>query len=177
MKIVADTSALLSLAMTTLLENSLKLLEVCTTKEIEVELKELGKYADQEGKAAATLLNTINSRRIRVINVRRQHKIEELITADINHGEASCFIACLEHGISTILIDDANAIHSLENIAEAKKIKLKLSVAVLVELLNKGVITKNKAKLAIRKMIETRGWEGGALEVLIKKHLKDVFRY
>ncbi len=173
MKAIIDTSALLSLSMVGILEDSLKIIEAYTTNQIKSELEELSKYRDQEANAALKLLNFIKNNKIKIINIDNS-KIEELTKSDVDSGEASCMVACVENKIQLLIIDDADAIYELESLASEKEIKLKLSVAVIVDLLRKKLIAKNKAKSAINKLISTRRWEGGVLEVLIKRYLKGI---
>lgn len=66
-------------------------------------------------------------------------------------GEASCLALCIMKKIPFLITDDADAAYSLGKIAMQKEIKIRICVAILIELIKK------------------RSWEGGVLEVLTKK--------
>ncbi len=94
-----------------------------------------------------------------------------MLSGDVNRGEAECLVCCIEQKINVLVMDDVSAAYCLEGIAIANGIGIKISVAVLVEMQRQGIITKKELKNAIKKLIERRGWEGGALEILAKKYL------
>ena len=165
---VIDTSALISLEMIEALEESFKIVEMVIPKAVESEIREMQKYSDIEGLAAK---NIIKKGIIKTAKIKDHRKVENLLSKDVDKGEAECFACCLEQKISTLMTDDVDAAYRLEGLAIAKEIKIKLSIAVLVELHRTKLLSKSELKTCIRKLIKTRKWEGGALEVLCKKYL------
>jgi len=65
-----------------------------------------------------------------------------------------------------------NAGYHLEGLAVSKDIKMRISVAVIIELLKQKIITKKKVVAYINKLIKIREWEGGALEMLAKRYMQ-----
>jgi len=168
---VIDTSSLISLEMIGALEKSFKIVEVLIPKAVELEIKEMKKYDDKEGLAAKNVLKWVKKSQIKTIKIKKQENVESILSKDVDRGKAECFACCLEQRINTLIMDDVNAAYRLEGLAIAKGIKIKLSVAVLVELHRKKLLNKNELKTCIKKLIKTRKWEGGALEILCKKYL------
>lgn len=170
-KVVMDTSSLVSLEMVGLLRQALKIVEITIPKVVAGELEEISKFPDPKGKAAETILKLINERKISVVKVRARRKVDGLLSSGVDEGEASCFVCCVENGIENLIMDDVDAAYELEGRALASEIKLKISAAVIIELMRKETISKKRAASAIKKMVKLRGWEGGVLEVLAKKYL------
>jgi hypothetical protein len=52
-------------------------------------------------------------------------------------------------------------------------IELRICVAILIELIKSNMISKPDARQRLEMLIEKRGWEGGVLEVLVKRYLED----
>jgi len=172
MKAVLDTSALISLEVSGLLPDALKLLDVTIPPTVFEELKELSKFDDIEGKSASRTIGLVKDGRIIKHKVGGKKNVEKLLSSDVDVGEAECFMCCLKEGIKLLVLDDVDAAYSLEGLAKSQNIKLKISVAVIVELVNRNLIKRKKAYSAVKKMVKVRRWEGGVLEVLSEKYLK-----
>jgi predicted nucleic acid-binding protein len=170
-KVVMDTSSLVSLEMVGLLRRALKITEITIPAVVAEELKEISKFSDPKGKAAENISKLIDERKISVVKIRARKKVDGLLSSDVDEGEASCFVCCVENGIENLVMDDVDAAYELEGRALASEIKLKISAAVIIELMRKKVISKKRSASAIKKMVKLRGWEGGVLEVLAKKYL------
>jgi len=173
-RVVMDTSSLVSLGMIGFLEKSLKIIEIVVPKAVVDELREINKYSDKEGKSAEEALKLVKNDRIKAVKVKGTKKINSLLSSDVNIGEAECFVCCLEEKIKTLIMDDVGAAYKLEGLAIAENIKMKISVAVLVELMKRKIITKKQAVSGIKNMVKTREWEGGVLEVLSKKYMGEL---
>ncbi len=171
---VMDTSSLVSLEMVGLLGQALKIIQVSVPSVVVKELVEISKFSDPEGKAAENVLRLIKERRILVVKVRAKKRVSELLSSEVDEGEASCLVCCAENGIENLIMDDVDAAYELEGVALAGEIKLKISVAVIVELVRRKIISREKAASAIGKMVRIREWEGGVLEVLAKRYLRYV---
>lgn len=170
-KVVMDTPSLVSLEMVGLLRRALKIVEITIPRVVAGELKEISKFSDPKGKAAENILKLIDERKISVVKVRARKKVDGLLSSEVDEGEASCFVCCVENGVETLIMDDVDAAYELEGRALASEIKLKISAAVIIELMRKGVISKKRAASGIKKMVKLREWEGGVLGVLAKKYL------
>jgi predicted nucleic acid-binding protein len=117
--VVMDTSSLVSLEMVRILKKCLKTIKITIPTSVEGELKELSKYTDREGKASKEILKLIK-------------KVESLLSADVNEGEAECLVCCLENRINLLVMDDVDAAYRLEGLAIANNIKMKISVANII---------------------------------------------
>jgi len=173
-KVVMDTSSLVSLEMVGLLGQALKIAEITIPKVVSSELGEISKFSDPKGKATENISKLINERKISVVKVRAKKKVGGLLSSDVDEGEASCLVCCVENGIGNLIMDDINAAYELEGMALASEVRLKISAAVTVELMRKRLISKERSASAIKKMVKLGEWEGGVLEVLAKKYLKYV---
>ncbi len=173
-KIVMDTSSLISLQMIGILQQSFKIMKIIIPKAVEKEINEISSYKDMEGKSADKILEHIKNGIIEVVGVKNKKKVENLLSRNINFGEAECFVACLEQNVSILIMDDVDAAYSLEGLTIANRIKIKISVAVLIELWKEKIITKSELKSFVDSLIKIREWEGGVLEVLGRKYLENM---
>lgn len=171
-KVVMDTSSLVSLEMIGLLRRALKMVEITVPKVVVEELEEIGKFSDPEGKAADSVLKLANERKILAVEIRNVKEVNRLLSSDVDKGEASCLVCCVENGIKNLIMDDVDAAYELEGMSLAGEVKLKISVAMIVELMRKKIISKRTAASGIKKMVKLRGWEGGVLKVLATKYLE-----
>lgn len=176
MKAVLDTSALISLSCAEMLRKSVELLECSLPSEVHSELRELSKYDDAEGNAASCVLEMISEGMLIQFAIAHKENVEALISADVQHGEASCFVLCVERKISLLILDDIDASFALSNKAHVQGISIRISVAVAVELCRQGRISKSQLKTVVGKLIKQRRWEGGILEVLAQNYLNNTKR-
>ncbi len=170
-RVVIDTSALISLEVVEIMEKLFEIAEVIIPQAVEEEIIKLGRFRDEEGLAARRIAKFIEKKRIKVRRVKSGEKVARILSRNVNAGEAECFVCCLEQNVRTLIIDDVDAAYDLESISIASGIKLKLSAAVLVELYRKKLLSKKELRRKIRKLIKTRRWESNALETLCKKYL------
>lgn len=172
-KSVYDTSAIISLASINLLEKSLKILKIFITNEVLDEINNMSKFKDIKGTSANKILRLIKEKKINVIKVSKDKTL--LFTSkDVDKGEASCFSACIENEIKSLVIDDIDAAYSLQDLARIKGIKIRISVAIITELLKAKLMTKEESIKAIKNLIKIREWEGGVLEVLAERYLRGI---
>jgi len=174
MKVVMDTSSLISLELIGALRNILQITNITAPSAVRNELTEIGKYKDLESKAAKKILEMMNRKSKEVIEIKNAKKMEDLLSKDVNRGEAECFRCCIESGSKMLIMDDIDAAYSLESLAIANGIKIKISVAVLVELYKQNKVSRQQLKGYIKKLIKIREWEGGALEALSNRYLKNM---
>lgn len=149
--IVADTSALISLATTDVLETVLDEFELHTTEAVVTELEETASYDDQHGTAAAAVLEALDCVTV--------HESEDasLETSRIDQGEASCLAleAALEPAF--LLTDDLRALPELQALSNAQ---VAISPIVLRALVKRDVLTNEEARNQLATLIRTRDWLG-----------------
>ena len=68
-------------------------------------------------------------------------------------------------------MDDVDAAYALAGKAQARGIRIRISIAVIMELLKKGSITRDRTRALIRTMLKRRRWESSILEVLAQTYL------
>ncbi len=172
MKIVADTSSLLSLEYMSILDDALGIVEVCITDIVEDELKEIASFNDDKSKIAKKILNNINKGNIKSFHVKND-SFSKYLSRDVDSGEASCLALCISEKIRFLITDDADAAYYLGRIAMQNGIELRICVAVLIELIKSNKISKSEGKFKLENLVKKRGWEGGVLEVLVKRYFED----
>lgn len=174
MKIVFDTSSLISLEVVKLVKKAIKDLglEILVPDVVEDELEEMSKFKDEEGRAARRVKKLIESGKITRMSVKKREEVKKLLSTDVNIGEAECLVCCVENNIKNLIMDDVDAMYSLESWAKMKGITMKISVAVISQLVKEKKIKKKDALKQIKKISQIREWEGGVLETLAKKYFK-----
>lgn len=171
MKVVADTSSLMSLEFMEILSEVFSIADVYITSVVEAELKEISSFSDEKSRIAKSILKYVHDGKIKYIRIKNS-SFSSYISRNVDAGEASCLALCILKKISFLITDDADAAYSLGRIAMQKGIKIRICVAVLMELVKANKISKSEAKRKIEKLIKKRSWEGGVLEVLAKKYLE-----
>ncbi|MFP4050820.1 MAG: hypothetical protein ACLFVB_03675, partial [Thermoplasmata archaeon] len=169
MNAVFDTSALISLNTIDLLELGLENIEMITTSQVVEELEDMQGFEDRLAEEAESILSYIDEERLNVVEI-SEEKLDEVISRSVDKGEASCFICAKETKTKFLVMDDVEAASSLEAEAMREGIHQRISVAVIVELLQKGVISKRKVRKALDDLIEDRDWKGGVLELLAEEY-------
>jgi len=172
MKIVVDTSSLLSLEFMGILEDSFEITEIHITNTVEAELKEIAGYNDEKSHMAKNVLKLVSGGKIKCINIKNE-AFSKHLSRNVDAGEASCLALCILENISLLITDDADAAYYLGRIAMQKGIEVRICVAVLIELIKSNKISKSEGKFKLEKLVKKRGWEGGVLEVLVKRYLED----
>lgn len=172
MKVVADTSSLISLEFMEILGDALSVTNIYITGIVEEELKEVASFNDEKSNIAKRILKLVRYGKIKCIPV-KNGSFSKYISRNVDTGEASCLALCILEKIPFLITDDADAAYSLGRVAMQKGIKIRICVAILIELIKSGRISKSEAKGKIEKLIKKRSWEGGVLEVLVKKYLEE----
>lgn len=172
MKIVVDTSSLLSIGFMEVLDETLDIAEVCITNIVLKELKEIAGFNDEKADIAKRILKLVKSKKVECFHIKNE-SFSKYISRNVDAGEASCLALCISEKIQFLITDDVDSAYSLGIIAMQKGIKIRICIAVLVELIEKEIITRSNAKEKIEKLVEQRGWEGGVLEVLVKRYIEE----
>lgn len=170
---VADTSALVSLALSGKMELILRHVKISVPPTIKAKLEEMPRFPDEEGTAAKKALSMIESGKISLQKIAKSEEAEKLVTKNIDLGEAECFQLATERKMPAILMDDLAASYGLSEKAWKNGIRMRISAAAITELLAAGEISKGAARKALNKMIKNRKWEKTTMEYLIKKHLEE----
>lgn len=152
--IVADTSALVSLATGDTVGLVVDEFDVHTTATVLDELEATAEYDDSHGRAVRRVLD----QRDRVTS----HDIErpEIESARIDDGEATCIGVTVELDAAFLLTDDLRALPELQTLADAK---VAISPIVLQALVKRDVLTQSEAKSRLESIAETRDWLGAPI--------------
>jgi len=162
--LVADASALVSLASVSLLSLVLSEFIVVVSDVVVRELKEMSTYADTYGNAANEVLRNIDR-----IKVKKASNYQRFKTSRIDAGEASC-MEIIESGEQDYLLtDDFRALGEIEKqIGE----KVVLSPIILKVLVIRGIIDKSEALAKLNEMAEKRDWLGRPIYRYAKKYFE-----
>lgn len=172
MNLVLDTSSLLSLELMGILDDAFSIAEVYITNIVENELKEIASFKDEKSKIARRILKHVQKGNIKSFEV-KEEVFSKHISRNVDLGEASCLALCILKKIPFLITDDADAAYYLGGIAMQNGIKLRICVAVLMELIKSNKIGREEGKIKLEDLIKKRGWEGGVLEVLVRRYLED----
>lgn len=152
--IVADTSALISLATVDLLGTFLTEFDVHTTEYVLEELEDTSQYDDRHGDAAQIVLD--HQDRITT------HQISgEFTSSRVDRGEGSCALLTQELEDAEFLItDDLHALPELQTVADAK---VAISPIVLKALVQRDVLEQGEALEKLDELAERRDWLGAPI--------------
>jgi predicted nucleic acid-binding protein len=151
--IVADTSALISIASIDFLDTFLTEFNVHTTETVIEELEETSEYDDRHGDAAQTVLDNRNR-----INT---HQVKgEFTSSRVDQGEGSCALLTKEIEADFLITDDLRALPELQNVADAKAA---ISPIVLKALVKRDVLGQNEAVSKLDELAEQRDWLGAPI--------------
>ncbi len=172
MKIVVDTSSLLSLEIMDILEDTFSITEVHITGTVEEELREIASYKDEKSRSAKKILKLIHEGKIKCVHI-EDKAFSKYISRSVDAGEAFCLALFISDSIQFLITDDADAAYYLGRTAMQKGVKIRICAAVLMELIKSGRISKSEAKEKMEELIKKRSWEGGVLEVLVKRYIEE----
>ena len=161
--IVADTSALISLATADVLGSVLDEFDVHTTTIVVDELEETAEYDDPHGIAAAQVLDRLDGGTVHATT-------GDVQSTRIDAGEASCL--ALEYGLDAefLLTDDLRALPEHQPLAEAR---VAISPIVLRALVKRGVLTTDEALDRLDHVATTRDWLGAPIYHRAKRLFDD----
>lgn len=152
--IVADTSALISIASIKLLNTFLTEFNIHTTETVIEELEDTNEYNDRHGKAANHVLNHIDQITI------HQLESEGIQSSRIDQGEASCTLLTQEKDADFLITDDLRALPELQNLTDAK---VAISPIVLKALVQRNVLEQEQALQKLDELAEQRDWLGAPI--------------
>lgn len=152
--IVADTSALVTLATADVADLVLEEFDVHTTKLVIEELRETADHDDSHGRAADDVLSRIDSLVV--------HDVEGAAfrSSRIDGGEASCVALARQRDADFFLTDDLRALPELETLTEAT---VAISPFVLRALVKRDVLSSAVARDRLDQLAEARDWLGAPI--------------
>jgi len=160
--LVADTSALISLATADTLELVLGEFELHTTETVLAELDATAEYDDGHGNAAQ---NALDRRASLTVHATGNPSFE---SARVDDGEASCAALARETDADFLLTDDLRALPELQALTRAE---VAISPIVLKALVEREALTRDGATARLESMAETRDWLGAP----IYRRARDLF--
>lgn len=149
--IVADTSALVSLASIHTLDLFLSEFDVHTTETVIQELEETAGYEDRHGNAAETVLTNRDRLAVHQVNNMR------FSSSRIDSGESSCAQLTNERDAEFLITDDLRALPELQVVVDAR---VAISPIVLKALVKRDVIGPKEANDRLARLAESRDWLG-----------------
>ncbi|MCU4974037.1 hypothetical protein OB955_15000 [Halobacteria archaeon AArc-m2/3/4] len=162
--IVADTSALISLATATVVELVVTEFDVHTTSAVIEELEETAGYDDPHGNAAQQVLEE------RTLITVHDTDREQFQSSRIDSGEASCVTLERECEPQFLLTDDLRALPELQQVTTAR---VALSPIVLRALVKRDVLESQDARDRLERIAETRDWLGAPIYRRAKRLLEE----
>lgn len=151
--IVADTSALISVATIDVLETLLAEYDVHTTETVVEELETTGAYDDTHGQGAQRVLERIDQLEIHDADA-------DLETSRIDAGEASTVTLTNNLDADFLLTDDLRALPELQALVDAQ---VAISPIVLKALVKRGVLEHDTALELLEQLAAERDWLGAPI--------------
>ncbi|MEK6970236.1 MAG: hypothetical protein AABW68_00915 [archaeon] len=171
-RVVADTSALISLAYSGYLDKACETIEINIPAPVKIELDEIASYSDKLAKMARDCILLLQKKKIKIHDKPISTKATKYLNSKVDLGEAACFELATEQNIPSILMDDIAAATALYGLALSKKITIKLSIAALIELKNQNKMTQPELRKGLEAMIQNREWGKSAMEQAIQKYFE-----
>lgn len=152
--IVADTSALITIASVDLLDTLVSEFDVHTTETVIAELAETGEYEDRHGEAAQAVLDRVPEMEV--------HETERagLQSSRIDEGEATTIELANRLNADFLITDDLRALPELQTVVDAE---VAISPIVLKALVKRDVLAEEAAVETLEAAAETRDWLGSPI--------------
>lgn len=151
--IVADTSALVSIASIDLLDTFLAEFDVTTTETVAEELEDTSEYDDDHGNAAGDVLDDLD--RIDT------HPVEgAFVSSRVDRGEGGCALLTGEIDAEFLITDDLRALPELQPVADAQ---VAISPIVLKALVERDVLERAAALEKLDELADRRDWLGAPI--------------
>jgi predicted nucleic acid-binding protein len=151
--LVADTSALISLAIAGQLDTVLAEFDVHTTEHVLEEITDTADYDNRHGRAADTVLDTCH--RLTV-----HHVADPVESSRVDPGEGSCAVLTHEIEASFLLTDDLRALPELQTVADAQ---VAISPIVLKALVKRDAMDREAAVETLAELATQRDWLGAPI--------------
>jgi predicted nucleic acid-binding protein len=148
--IVADTSALVSLAAVDAFDTVSTEFDVHTTETVVDELEDTAEYDDRHGDAARTVLDSREDFETRDV-------AETLESSRIDRDEGSCALLTRQLDAEFLITDDLRALPELQTASDAE---VAISLIVLKALVERDAIESERALEKVDRLPERRSWLG-----------------
>jgi len=152
--IVADTSALVSLAVADVLVPVSEEFRIATTETVRTELAETVTYDDAHARAAEQCLEAIEGIAVEPVE---ESPFE---SARVDEGEGSCVLLVEHSGAEYLVTDDLRALPELQTLSHAEVVISPFLVAALVR---RGVLGRAEALQRLETVADTRSWLGAPI--------------
>ena len=152
--IVADTSAVVTLASTEVIGTVLEEFDVHTTQIVISELDETAEHEDVHGEAAERVLEIAD--RITI------HDTDEpsFESSRIDKGEASCVTLTRQMEVDFLIMDDLRALPEIQELVDSK---VAISPIVLKALAKREVLEVEQAEEKLDLIADRRDWLGAPI--------------
>lgn len=157
--IVADTSALVTLAAADVLATVCSEFDVHTTDVVVSELEETAAYDDEHGSAAQACLDRLDAITVHDVGAAGDGE-QQIQSSSVDAGEGSCVRLAREGGAAFLLTDDLRALPELRALTDAQ---VAISPIVLRALVEREVIEPDDARERLEAVAETRSWLGSPI--------------
>lgn len=151
--IVADTSALISVATIDLLDTLLAEYDVHTTETVVEELETTADYDDTHGQGARRVLERLDNLEVHSTDAAQK-------TSRIDAGEASTVTLTNDLGADFLITDDLRALPELQALVNAQ---VAISPIVLKALVKRGVLDRDSALKLLEQLAAERDWLGAPI--------------
>jgi predicted nucleic acid-binding protein len=166
-KILADTSALVSLEIKHLVALSSKVIQFYISDVVRLELIEIAEFDDVHGRSAKDVLNLVDNGIIVVKFVSSRKNYLE----NIDIGEAEILTLSESGEYDYMITDDVRALPYIKSIT---KVKVLTSAFVIRLLYDIKLLSRDEALNSIREISASRDWYGGVLEIISYKYFDDI---
>ncbi|MFB1065845.1 hypothetical protein [Natrinema sp. H-ect4] len=161
--IVADTSALITVASIDLLDTLVSDFDIHTTETVLEELKATSEYEDRHAKAAQTVL--AQTHRINIHNTENT----DLQSSRIDEGEATTIELTNQLESDFLITDDLRALPELQPVVEAR---VAISPIILKAFVKRDVLDEKEALEKLEEAAKNRDW----LESPIYRRARNLFK-
>jgi predicted nucleic acid-binding protein len=151
--LVADTSALVSIATADLVAVVVEEFDVHTTERVAGELRETAGFDDRHGEAAAEFLDRLDDLTV-------HSTATPVESARVDPGEGSCAVLADELEAEFLLTDDLRALPELQVATGAEVV---ISPILLRALVERDVLTTEGARDNLGTIAEGRDWLGAPI--------------
>ncbi|MFC7020393.1 MULTISPECIES: hypothetical protein [Haloarcula] len=162
MTVVIDTSALISLAVGGVLDQTLAAFDAVTTPTVIEELEETAEYDDRHGTAATTVLQWTDTLTVQDADG------APFETSRVDAGEASCVAVARDVDAAFLVTDDYRALPELQGLVDAE---VAVSPIVLRALVKRDALSSEDAETAFETIASGRDW----LDAPIYRYARQLF--
>ncbi len=165
-KILADTSALVSLEIKNLVSLASRFIHFTITSGVHEELKEISRFEDVHGFSARDVLRLVENSviSVRPVNARKKH------TESIDSGEAEILTLAESGEYDYIVTDDVKALPYMKSSARVKVLTSAFVIRLLYDL---KILSRQEAFNSIKEISASRDWYGGVLETISYKYFDE----